>query len=137
LGEVGTVRPVVFFFVGNLLTGFAVTSIYFKSKQQYDLILDRIISELTTSSFLIGITDTQAEASWRWFDGPYEGDVISVGGSCRNDSYFCSWNSGEPNNIGDEDYAIVLGNSRNWNDVGASDSAVWIAMYSTCAIDRV
>jgi len=60
----------------------------------------------------IGATDTGVEGTWRWVDG-----------SLLNDGY-TNWNSGEPNNVGNEDYAFSYGNLNGnsyrvnqWNDI--------------------
>jgi len=50
----------------------------------------------------IGLTDEVVEGQWRWVTGePYS---------------YSSWNPGEPNNAGNEDYVQFVGGGR-WNDL--------------------
>jgi hypothetical protein len=50
----------------------------------------------------IGLTDEVVEGQWRWVNGePYT---------------WGNWNSGEPNNAGNEDYIQFVGNGK-WNDL--------------------
>ena len=50
----------------------------------------------------IGLTDEVSEGTWRWVTG----EAYS----------YTSWNSGEPNNAGNEDYIQFVGGGR-WNDL--------------------
>ncbi len=59
------------------------------------------------SFFLIGASDRDSEGTFKWIGGPEEGDTVS----------YTNWNSGEPNDLGGEDYAVGW-----WND---SVNGVW------------
>lgn len=59
----------------------------------------------------IGGSDEQTEGTWKWMTGPEAGNIM----------VFTFWNTGEPNNQGDEDYAHVtapgVGITGSWNDL--------------------
>ena len=62
----------------------------------------------------LALSARETEGTWKWMAGPEAGSVTS----------FENWNFGEPNNFGDEDYAVLhwqdrgLGAGR-WYDYGA------------------
>ena len=60
---------------------------------------------------LIGLTDEVVEGDWRWITG----ESLTV----------TSWNGGEPNNSGNEDYAVINSNSIYWNDGPFNRDGVW------------
>tara|TARA_R110002072_G_scaffold85314_1_gene193348 strand:+ start:10357 stop:12471 length:2115 start_codon:yes stop_codon:yes gene_type:complete len=69
----------------------------------------------------IGGSDEETEGVWKWVTGPEAGTVFwngQVNGSSPN---FAFWNSNEPNNQGNEDYAHItdpsIGMPGAWNDL--------------------
>ncbi|MBC8756734.1 T9SS type B sorting domain-containing protein [Kordia sp. YSTF-M3] len=78
----------------------------------------------------IGATDVDQEGTWQWVTGPEAGTVFWIGevnGTPQNGEY-SFWNSGEPNNFGEEHYAHItdpsIGLLGSWNDlpnVGSTD----------------
>jgi hypothetical protein len=59
----------------------------------------------------IGLTDEVIEGQWRWVTGePYS---------------YQSWNPGEPNNSGEEDYIQFVGGGR-WNDLNNNNSLPYV-----------
>ncbi len=74
----------------------------------------------------IGASDAAVEGEWRWVTGPESGTVFwngLAGGSTPN---YAFWNSGEPNNSGNEDYAHITHPNVNpngsWNDLSITGS---------------
>lgn len=63
----------------------------------------------STTKYWIGLTDKDQEGNWQWISG-------------ENSSY-TNWNWGEPNNVGDEDYAEIVENGR-WNDAMLTNRTV-------------
>jgi len=78
----------------------------------------------------IGASDVDQEGTWQWVTGPEAGTVFWIGevnGTPQNGEY-SFWNTGEPNNLGEEHYAHItdpsIGLSGSWNDlpnVGSTD----------------
>lgn len=63
-----------------------------------------------TGAGWIGGSDAETEGVWKWVTGPEAGTVMS----------YTFWNTGEPNNQGDEDYAHITSNvgiQGSWNDL--------------------
>ena len=57
----------------------------------------------------IGFTDEAAEGSWNWISGA--------------PVTYTNWRPGEPNNVGDEDFAAInFGAAGGWNDVKLTDT---------------
>lgn len=63
----------------------------------------------TGESPWLGGNDISSEGSWVWEDG-------------ENWGGFTPWNSGEPNNLYDEDCLVMGYVSANWNDLDCGDA---------------
>lgn len=72
----------------------------------------------------IGGSDSQTEGVWRWMTGPEAGQIFWNNGVT---TIYAFWNTGEPNNAGDEDYAHVtapgVGLTGSWNDLSNTGEA--------------
>ncbi len=73
----------------------------------------------------IGASDAATEGDWQWVTGPEAGTSFwsgTAGGATTPPYNFAFWNSGEPNQSGDEDYAHITDPSvtstpGSWNDL--------------------
>jgi gliding motility-associated-like protein len=69
----------------------------------------------------IGGSDEVNEGVWKWVTGPELGTTFWNGAVTGNSPNFAFWNTNEPNNQGEEDYAHVtapgVGQPGSWNDL--------------------
>jgi len=76
----------------------------------------KLIGEQASGTGWIGGSDAQTEGMWKWVTGPEAGTIMN----------FTFWNSGEPNNLGEEDYAHItqpgVGIRGSWNDLSNTGS---------------
>ncbi len=74
-----------------------------------------------TGNGWIGGSDAQKEGVWRWVTGPENGLIFWNGGPNGSTPNFANWNTGEPNQFGNEDYAHItapgVGIEGSWNDL--------------------
>nr|WP_315158778.1 T9SS type B sorting domain-containing protein [uncultured Flavobacterium sp.] len=75
----------------------------------------------------IGGTDAETEGTWKWVTGPEAGTIFWNGTSNGSTPNFAFWNSGEPNQLGEEDYAHItapgIGIAGSWNDLTVAGSS--------------
>jgi len=67
----------------------------------------------------IAASDSATEGDWKWMTGPEAGTSFFSGTAANGgpvSGEFNGWASGEPNQMGDEDFAEVYGDGR-WNDI--------------------
>ncbi len=83
----------------------------------------QLAGEQSAGTGWIGGSDAETEGVWKWVTGPEAGTVFwqgNVNGSAPNEA-FSFWNTNEPNNAGDEDYAHItdpsIGILGAWNDL--------------------
>ncbi|MFH4964367.1 T9SS type B sorting domain-containing protein [Gaetbulibacter sp. M235] len=94
------------------LQGYLATILYPEEAQ--------LAGEQAAGAGWIGGSDAQTEGIWKWVTGPEAGTIFWNGGPNGSTPNYANWNSGEPNNLGDEDYAHVtynVGIKGSWNDL--------------------
>lgn len=76
----------------------------------------KLVGEQASGTGWIGGSDAETEGVWKWVTGPEAGTVMS----------YTFWNTGEPNNQGNEDYAHItqpgVGIRGSWNDLSDTGS---------------
>ncbi len=81
----------------------------------------QLVGNQVSGAGWIGGSDAAVEGVWRWVTGPETGQIFWNGNFNGSSPTFSFWNTGEPNNNGDEDYAHVtdpsIGISGSWNDL--------------------
>ena len=80
-----------------------------------------LCGEQAASTGWIGGSDSETEGVWKWMNGPELGLVFWNGLANGSTPNYANWNNGEPNNLGDEDYAHITDCSGcvdgSWNDL--------------------
>jgi len=73
------------------------------------------------SATWLGASDVTVEGEWRWVSGPETGQLLT----------YTNWGPGEPNNVGNEDYAIFNNpwGGGMWND-RPDTTAFYVVEYS-------
>ncbi len=75
----------------------------------------------------IGGSDAANESEWKWVTGPNSGVVFWNGLANGSSPNFAFWNTGEPNQAGNEDYAHItapsVGIPGSWNDLSNNGAA--------------
>lgn len=98
----------------------AETSTYYGLKGYLATLLSadeaKLSGQQASGTGWIGGSDQETEGTWKWVTGPEAGTVMS----------YTFWNNGEPNNLGDEDYAHItqpgVGIRGSWNDLSNTGS---------------
>lgn len=85
-----------------------------------------LCGEQATGTGWIGGSDAAQEGVWKWVTGPEAGITFWNGGVNGSTPNFAFWNTGEPNNLGDENYAHItapgVGIKGSWNDLANGGS---------------
>jgi hypothetical protein len=94
-----------------------------------------IFANVPQSSIWFALTDEASEARWTIDAGPEKGTLIKINNGQTNGNIpgqYNNWASGEPNNSGDEDYAVTKwGGGSQWNDLPNHFSCAYVIEYGT------
>ena len=82
------------------------------SSEEEQKTIQKLFSYDSSTTAWIGATDEETEGEWTW---------------CTGEEFsYTNWNSGEPNNDNEEDYAGIYIDNFKWNDWGSSQSLKYI-----------
>jgi hypothetical protein len=94
-----------------------------------------IFANVPQASIWFALTDETVEGQWRIDAGPESGTLIktSNGQTAGNvQGQYNNWAGGEPNNSGNEDYAVTKwGGGSQWNDLPNNFSCAYVIEYGT------
>jgi len=94
-----------------------------------------IFANVPQASIWFALTDEIVEAQWRIDAGPEAGTLIktSNGQTAGNiQGQYNNWAPGEPNNSGNEDYAVTKwGGGSQWNDLPNNFSCAYVVEFGT------
>ena len=96
-----------------------------------------IFANVPQSSIWFALTDEVSEARWTIDAGPENGTLIKINNGQLNGNIpgqYNNWAPGEPNNSGNEDYAVTKwGGGSQWNDLPNNFSCAYVVEFGTWA----
>ncbi len=95
-----------------------------------------VFNNVPQTNIWFALTDEIVEGQWRIDAGPEKGTLIktSNGQTAGNIvGQYNNWAGGEPNNAGNEDYAVTKWNGSQWNDLPNNFSCPYVIEYGTWA----
>lgn len=154
LSVAATVNPTGFFYNGTnghfyrpISTGTTYTgaraaalNTTFKGQQGYLVTITSadedafVFNNVPQTNIWFALTDEAVEGQWRIDAGPEAGTLIktSNGQTAGNiQGQYNNWAPGEPNNSGNEDYAVTKWNGSQWNDLPNGFSCPYVIEYGT------
>ena len=154
LSVAATVNPTGFFYNGTnghfyrpISTGTSYTgarsaalNTTFKGQQGYLVTITSadedafVFNNVPQTNIWFALTDELVEGQWRIDAGPEAGTLIktSNGQTAGNIvGQYNNWAPGEPNNSGNEDYAVTKWNGSQWNDLPNGFSCPYVIEYGT------
>jgi hypothetical protein len=94
-----------------------------------------IFNNVPQTSIWFALTDEVVEGQWRIDAGPEKGTLIKTSNGQLNGNIvgqYNNWAGGEPNNSGNEDYAVTKwGGGSQWNDLPNQFSCPYVIEYGT------
>jgi hypothetical protein len=155
LSVASTVNPVGYFYNGvngHFYRPISTTATYtnartlssqqtFKGQQGYLVTITSadedafIFANVPQSSIWFALTDEVSEARWTIDAGPENGTLIKINNGQTNGNIpgqYNNWAPGEPNNSGNEDYAVTKwGGGSQWNDLPNHFSCAYVVEFGT------
>jgi hypothetical protein len=154
LSVAATVNPTGYFYNGTnghfyrpISTGTSYTAARaaalnttFKGQQGYLVTITSpdedafVFNNVPQTNIWFALTDELVEGQWRIDAGPEAGTLIktSNGQTAGNIvGQYNNWAPGEPNNSGNEDYAVTKWNGSQWNDLPNGFSCPYVIEYGT------
>ena len=94
-----------------------------------------IFANVPQGNIWFALTDEASEARWTIDAGPEKGTLIKINNGQLNGNFpnqYNNWASGEPNDSGNEDYAVTKwGGGSQWNDLPNHFSNPYVIEYGT------
>jgi hypothetical protein len=93
-----------------------------------------IFANVPQSNIWFALTDEGSEARWTIDAGPEKGTLIKINNGQLNGNIpgqYNNWAPGEPNDSGNEDYAVTKWNGSQWNDLPNHFSCAYVIEYGT------
>jgi hypothetical protein len=93
-----------------------------------------IFNNVPQSNIWFALTDEASEARWTIDAGPEAGTLIKINNGQLNGNIpgqYNNWAPGEPNNSGNEDYAVTKWNGSQWNDLPNHFSNPYVIEFGT------
>jgi hypothetical protein len=93
-----------------------------------------IFNNVPQSNIWFALTDEASEGQWRIDAGPEKGTLIKTSNGQTTGNIvgqYNNWAPGEPNNSGNEDYAVTKWNGSQWNDLPNNFNCPYVIEYGT------
>jgi len=93
-----------------------------------------IFNNVPQGNIWFALTDEVVEGQWRIDAGPERGTLIKTSNGQTTGNIagqYNNWAGGEPNNAGNEDYAVTKWNGSQWNDLPNNFSCPYVIEYGT------
>jgi hypothetical protein len=127
---------------GNTYTGARAASLLttFKGQTGYLVTITSadedafIFNNVPQSQIWFALTDESSEGQWRIDAGPEKGTLIKTSNGQTTGNIvgqYNNWAPGEPNNSGNEDYAVTKWNGSQWNDLPNNFNCPYVIEYGT------
>jgi hypothetical protein len=127
---------------GNTYTGARAASLLttFKGETGYLVTITSsdedafIYNNVPQSQIWFALTDEGSEGQWRIDAGPEKGTLIKTSNGQTSGNIvgqYNNWAPGEPNNSGNEDYAVTKWNGSQWNDLPNNFNNPYVIEYGT------